>query len=194
MALQSSGAISINNINVEIGRAGAAQSSMGETALREITTASSGTISMSNFYGRSAFAIAGNYWRGSNTYTTEFMGSGTVMYLWTQSAVNGGEFTKSGDSMVLNKPIRTLSIYAEITGDAYGSGSETTQVRMRLHNSNGTIIAYGGWTTYDTDIVTRGISLTATGVSAQTVYVTLEVGYHIFNIRNTPYIQFYVST
>lgn len=53
MALQSSGAISISNINTEIGRASNATSSLNETAIRGLAGKSSGTIALSDFYGKS---------------------------------------------------------------------------------------------------------------------------------------------
>jgi len=54
MALQSSGAISFNNINVELGVAGTTQASLGQASFRTLAGVASGEISMSNFYGKSA--------------------------------------------------------------------------------------------------------------------------------------------
>jgi len=53
MALQSSGAISINNINVELGQSGTTSSSLGQASFRTLAGVASGTISMSDFYGKS---------------------------------------------------------------------------------------------------------------------------------------------
>ena len=52
MALPTSGPLSINNINVELGKAGTTQSSLGQTDFRTLAGVASGTISMSNFYGK----------------------------------------------------------------------------------------------------------------------------------------------
>lgn len=53
MALPSSGAISVNAINVELGKAGTTQSSLGQTDFRTLAGVASGEISMSNFHGKS---------------------------------------------------------------------------------------------------------------------------------------------
>ena len=77
MALVSSGTISIGgtttnrSINLELGRSATATSSLNETALRTLAGVSSGTISLSDFHGKSAdnfegFVTNGNY-EGSST-------------------------------------------------------------------------------------------------------------------------------
>jgi hypothetical protein len=53
MTLQTSGAISLNNVNVELGRSGTASINMNETAVRTLAGKASGAISMSDFYGKS---------------------------------------------------------------------------------------------------------------------------------------------
>jgi len=60
MALQSSGAISINNINVELGVAGTTSASLNQASYRTLAGVPSGAISMSNFYGKSA-GLSGSY-------------------------------------------------------------------------------------------------------------------------------------
>ena len=62
MTLPVSGAISFNNINVELGVSGTTQASLGQTSYRNLAGVASGAISMSNFYGKAnqfAFSIAG---------------------------------------------------------------------------------------------------------------------------------------
>jgi hypothetical protein len=54
MALQSSGTISTNNINVELGRSGSAQFSINGSEERALAGIASGTISLASFYGKSA--------------------------------------------------------------------------------------------------------------------------------------------
>jgi hypothetical protein len=56
MTLQNSGAISLNNVNVELGRSGTATINMNETAVRTLAGKASGAISMSDFYGKSNFS------------------------------------------------------------------------------------------------------------------------------------------
>lgn len=63
MALQSTGAISINNINVELGKAGTtANSSLNQTDFRTLAGIASGTISLASFYGKSAAPPATPTW------------------------------------------------------------------------------------------------------------------------------------
>lgn len=59
MTLPVSGAISFNNINVELGVAGTTQASLGQSSYRTLAGVPSGAISMSNFYGKAnAFAFS----------------------------------------------------------------------------------------------------------------------------------------
>lgn len=61
MTLPSSGAISLNDVNVELGNSGTAQISMNDAAVRGLFGVASGAISMSNGYGKSntfAFTIS----------------------------------------------------------------------------------------------------------------------------------------
>lgn len=63
MTLPVSGAISFNNINVELGVAGATTASLGQASYRTLSGVASGAISMSNFYGKAnqfSFSIASN--------------------------------------------------------------------------------------------------------------------------------------
>lgn len=63
MTLPVSGAISFNAINVELGVAGTTQASLGQASYRTLAGVPSGTISLSNFYGKAnqfTFAIASN--------------------------------------------------------------------------------------------------------------------------------------
>lgn len=53
MTLQSSGAISINNINTELGSASGTPRSLGDSSSRNLAGVPSGPISLSNFYGKS---------------------------------------------------------------------------------------------------------------------------------------------
>ena len=68
MTLESSGTMSIGgttygrSINLELKRSATATSNMNETSLRDLADVSSGTISMSNFYGKS-------YYKWQNTIT-----------------------------------------------------------------------------------------------------------------------------
>jgi len=54
MTLPASGAISMSQVSVELGRASTATTSLGETAVRTLAGVSTGAIAMSNLYGKSS--------------------------------------------------------------------------------------------------------------------------------------------
>lgn len=60
MTLQSSGAISLGNVNTELGRSSTATISLGETAVRTLAGVSSGAIALSSLYGKSNVSFTPN--------------------------------------------------------------------------------------------------------------------------------------
>lgn len=102
MALQSSGQISLNDVNVELGNSGTAQIGLGDSAVRDLFDDASGQISMSQGYGKSSFSpwtttptfqnFRGGIPESSGTYTPT---SGTVKFLvmmWGSTG-HGGNVT-----------------------------------------------------------------------------------------------------
>jgi hypothetical protein len=67
MALQSSGQISMNNINTELGQSPTAQASLNDANYRTLAGVPSGAITMQNFYGKSSYAT-GLYRSNINSY------------------------------------------------------------------------------------------------------------------------------
>ena len=57
MTLQSSGAISLSNVSVELGRAASATTSLGEAAVRGLAGIASGPIFLSSLYGKSSLSF-----------------------------------------------------------------------------------------------------------------------------------------
>ena len=84
MALPSSGAISLNAVNVEIGNSATATISMNDANVRTLFDVSSGTISMSNGHGKA-------WW-------TAPVASGGTIYTYTYNSKNYKlhKFTTSG--------------------------------------------------------------------------------------------------
>jgi hypothetical protein len=85
------GTTATRSINLELGRASNAQSSMGESALRTLAGVPSGVINMSDFYGKSntatpSFDSAATFFlnktgTGSQTTTLTFNTDGTISYV-----------------------------------------------------------------------------------------------------------------
>lgn len=65
MALQSSGQISLNDVNVELDNSGTAQIGLGDTAVRDLFDISSGEIEMADGYGKSSAILP------TQTYTAD---------------------------------------------------------------------------------------------------------------------------
>lgn len=77
MTLQSSGAISLSDVNVELGRSATASINMNEAAVRTLAGKASGAISMSDFYGKSNFTPT-TITRTSGTAATETVPTGAT--------------------------------------------------------------------------------------------------------------------
>lgn len=104
MTLPVSGAISFNNINVELGVSGATQASLGQASYRSLAGVASGAISMSNFYGKSnqfAFNIAG----GSNVN----LRTAAIAAGWNQSSAVVATVTSNVTSSSTGSPALTIS-------------------------------------------------------------------------------------
>lgn len=87
MTLPSSGAISLANVSVELGRSSTATTSLGETAVRTLAGVASGAISLSNLYGKSnALSITIS---PSSLNTTRF-GAGSITSAAATGSAAGG--------------------------------------------------------------------------------------------------------
>lgn len=142
MTLQSSGAISLANVNVELGRSSTTTITMNETVVRNLAGIASGAISMSDFYGKSAvsFDPAGTTSAPGEAISDMFGGGGTdavVTITCNQSAT--WTYFESGSS----------EGYADIA-----SGSSATSITFTLPNFGFTV-----FTTY------FSVSATAGGVT-----------------------------
>ena len=128
MALPSSGAISLNNVNVELGLSGTASINMGSAAVRGLFGVASGAISMSDGYGKSSqftFTISSNVTSAANLRTL---------------AVNAGWDQSS-------KVVATIASGVYISSDSTGSPALTVNGSwpggVDLVN-NGIIVGRGG--------------------------------------------------
>jgi len=83
MALQTSGAISSNDVNVELGRSGTAQFSMNGADERALAGVSSGSYGFNSFYGKSARSATMT--RGSNNRRSDVVDGIAVRYGYAAS-------------------------------------------------------------------------------------------------------------
>lgn len=120
MTLQTSGAISINNINTELGSASGTTRSLGDTSSRNLAGVPSGAISLSNFYGK------------SNVQEVIFDNSGGALgnwqnqNLWNTLVSSGIAITSSSVKIILRSITITssaISIAALETGSGWPAGT-----------------------------------------------------------------------
>lgn len=130
MTLPVSGAISFNNINVELGVAGTTQASLGQSSYRTLAGVASGAISMSNFYGKSN--------RAAISYTFSANTANAALNLSTISGYAAGT---SDITVTINS---NVYLYATSTGN-YGLNltGGTTGDTLTIVN-NGYIMGMGG--------------------------------------------------
>ena len=93
MALQTSGAISLNDIHVEAGGTTGTQASINDSDIRDMISKSSGAqMSFSEWYGASAGAIWGDRW---------VSGGGEHSYPWGEDDLQYDDFTLVGQPQIL---------------------------------------------------------------------------------------------
>ena len=99
MALQSSGQISLNDVNVELDNSGTAQIGMGDTAVRDLFGIASGEIEMADGYGKSSEILpTQTYTADSDNYAdVQANNNGTI---YTRSLTFSGWTPQSGDLVI----------------------------------------------------------------------------------------------
>jgi hypothetical protein len=165
MTLANSGTMSIGgstanrSINLELGRAAGATSSMGESALRTLAGVASGAISMSNFYGKSNFTPT------TVTYNTGF-GTETAPTGWSSCRIRiWGGGGGGGRSNGLSAPGGGGGGGGFSEKTITGSGSSTINYVVGNGGAGRTDSSVGGGTTAGQ---TRVGDVTATGGFAGT--------------------------
>ena len=120
MTLQSSGAISLSQVNTELGLSSTASISLNDAAVRTLAGVASGAISMSNLYGKSNAAVwtpAGGTSAGSpvavgdGSSTQTITCSQTATWTWTRSGSTAATASiatgGSGATITFNLPNAT---------------------------------------------------------------------------------------
>jgi len=147
MTLQSSGAISLNDIHIEAGGSSGTQASINDSDIRGLIGKASGAqSSFSEFYGASAAGSVGlittNGWTNS--------GSGTSSSPWTGNSTTSGTansdaniyFYVSGGSVTLKCDIYVSSEYLYDLGYIYNGGTN-------IYTGSGTDFDYNTITVAD---------------------------------------------
>jgi len=159
MALQTSGQISLNDVNVELGNSGTAQIDMGGSAVRGLFGIASGEIEMADGYGRAnafTFTISSNMqeanlstlataagWDGSEAVDVT-VNSG--VYLWANSTANPGLLANVANCTIRNSGyiIGKGGNGSNYNGGAAGPALNITASGVTLINNSSGIIAGGG--------------------------------------------------
>lgn len=149
MTMVSSGEISIGgsatsgglnrSINIELGRSATATSSLNETSLRNLAGVASGTISLSNFYGKSNFTVSNPITGLSGTYDDDGTGqgyAGTTLQIGTN-----GTYTIDG---IWSGNLKTGN-WGSPTTTGIGSNYWVRFTRTAFTQSNGSATATTGW-------------------------------------------------
>lgn len=122
MALQTSGPISLNNVNVELGKSGSTNISMNNADVRDLAGIASGTISMNDFYGASA---AQEYTLVAGNVLGSFVGYNNAPGLNTMGTLNPNLATDLGEGIYITRFLTnatgdTLNIDLDSTPNGQG--------------------------------------------------------------------------
>lgn len=172
MTLQSSGAISINNINVELGLSGTTNSSLNQSSFRTLAGVASGTISMSNFYGKSNVTVTISNLTVTNTDVTPALVEATYQLNSNGKIYDDG--IEVGSWVTPNSAAGDYQVKAEIVS---GSPTGTFSSWINLSTSRSWLVSRDGsldgvGTT--SAIISIEIRDTATSTVRDTATITLQ--------------------
>lgn len=164
MALPSSGQLSLNQVNIELGFSGTAQIGMGDTAVRGLFERGSGQVSMSNGHGKANvfFLTISSHTKQGNLRTLAlnagWNGSAPVectinsgIYCWSDATSTAG-LTINGsfpNGLIVHNYGRIIGrggngSGSNVNGTAGGSGLYISTSGVSIQNKSGAYIAGGG--------------------------------------------------
>ena len=153
MALPSTGAISLANVNVELGLSSTTTISLNQTSVRNLAGKASGTISMSDLRGKSA----------GGTFTPDGgTSSGSPLYIANTSDVSAVTATISCSATATWTYVRTTAIGAGSVNVANGASATSITFTVGIgttdRQSIWSLTAVSGGTTryYTIDLSTTG--------------------------------------
>lgn len=147
MTLQTSGAISINNINTELGVASGTARGLGDASSRNLAGVASGAISLSNFYGKS------NVQELIFDNSAAFWGNPQDWNLWNIFLFSGVSITSNKVKVIFRNIVitsSTISVPALQTGTGWPSGTqlevviESTAAIYGRRGAGGAAMTVGG--------------------------------------------------
>jgi hypothetical protein len=131
MALPSSGAISLNNVNVELGLSGTTSINMNQASVRTLFGVASGVISMSNGYGKS-----------NRVTSSATISANTTNYTLNTAKASGYSAGKTDFTLTINSGVYVYSgstgSYALTVDTSWAAGDTVTII------NNGTMLGCGG--------------------------------------------------
>lgn len=140
MTLPASGAISLSQVSVELGRATTATTSLGETATRNMAGVASGAISMSNLYGKAAMSATGvpaSASANSNTAGSVTCSPSVTVTGGTAPYTFSWVFASNPDACTLtNATSQTCSVSKSFANGSTGTASATPQCTVTDANGN----------------------------------------------------------
>lgn len=164
MALQSSGQISLGDVNVELGNARTNQLAIGSSAARSLANVLAGTIKMSDFYGKSSLTVTFVPAPGTGgvlsidesanttvTFNTVGAPNGTVLY-WEieNTTTSGADWTATSGSFTINS--NTGSFTLRGVADTTTEGDETFILRIRAGSATGGVVCSVNGTLVDSSV------------------------------------------
>jgi hypothetical protein len=148
MALPSSGQITLNDVNVELGNSGTAQIGMGDAAVRGLFDIASGEIEMSDGYGKSSETVISSSVQ-EMTVSSYISSGGTLrissgVYIWSDSTSTAGMIIDTPCTVINEGYIMGKGGAGGNTGGAGGPAINVTSSGVTITNSSGAFIAGGG--------------------------------------------------
>lgn len=156
MALPSSGQITLNQVNVELGNSGTAQIGLGDSAVRGLFGIASGEIEMADGYGKSSETVVSSSVQ-QMTVSNYISSGGTLriasgVYIWSDSTGTAGMVidipcTIINEGYIIGKGgagATGVSSNAVANGSAGGPAVNVTSSGVTITNSSGAYIAGGG--------------------------------------------------
>ena len=149
MALPSSGQISLNQVNVELGNSGTAQIDMNSSAVRGLFGISSGEIEMADGYGASSeYVLSGNH---SIITASTYISSGGTLRI-TGNIYSGGD--TGGAGLTVNIPCTIIN-----DGTIQGRGGNGNQGGNGYGHNSGNGFHAGGAGAAAINVTSSGVTI-----------------------------------